>query len=179
MPSATYPHEKEYDPRKHEYVIGVSDELRVTVWKMAELSDDVVVRPDGTITLPLIGDIHAANRTPSRVQQEIRQKLGAFVKDEHMAISVEVQQVNSYRFVVSGNVANPGPKASKYYVTVSEALVLAGGPTRFATPERAVILRADGAGKIRRIPINAKAVAEGRHLEQDLAIVSGDTILVP
>jgi polysaccharide export outer membrane protein len=179
LPSIGYPHEKEYDPRKHEYVIGVADELRVEVWKMADLTDDVIVRPDGTITPPLIGEMKATGKTPSRLVQEIRQKLVAYVKDGSQPITVEIRNINSYRFVVAGQVARPGPLAAKYYVTVSEAIIMAGGPTRFAEPERTLILRADGSGKIRRIPVNAKALAEGKNLEQDLAIVSGDTIVVP
>lgn len=179
LPSASYPHEKEYDPRKHEYVVGVSDELRVAVWKMPDLSDDVTVRPDGTITLPLVGEVKAVGKTPTRLVSEIRDKLSAYVKADSAMITVEVRAINSYRFTVSGNVARPGPLTARYYVTVSEAIIMAGGSTRFGSPERTVILRADGSGKVRRIPINAKALSEGRELDQDLAIVSGDTIVVP
>ncbi|MBK8251890.1 MAG: polysaccharide biosynthesis/export family protein [Polyangiaceae bacterium] len=179
LPSDGYPHHKEYDPRKHEYVIGVSDELRVAVWKMADLTDDVSVRPDGTITLPLIGDLRASGKTPSRLEHEIRSKLIKYVKEEQAIVTVEVRVINSYRFTVSGNVVRPGPLTARYFVTVSEALIMAGGPTRFGTPERTVILRADGAGKVRRIPINGKALAEGKNLDQDIGIVSGDTIVVP
>lgn len=179
LPSTNYPHSKEYDPRKHEYVIGIADELRVEVWKMPDLTDDVVVRPDGTITLPLIGEMRATGKTPSRLRDEIREKLKAYVKDESQPITVEIRNINSYRFVVAGQVARPGPLAAKYFVTVSEAIIMAGGPTRFAEPERALILRADGSGKIRRIPVDAKALAEGKKLDQDLAVVPGDTILVP
>lgn len=179
LPSDGYPHDKEYDPRRHEYVIGVADELRVSVWKMADLTDDVTVRPDGTITLPLVGEIRAINKTPSRLVEEIRQKLLAYVKEEQAIVTVEVRQIQSYRFVVSGNVTRPGPLTSRYFVTVSEALIMAGGPTRFGSPERTIILRADGSGKIRRIPVDAKSLAEGKKLEQDLAVVAGDTIVVP
>lgn len=179
LPSATYPFEKEYDPRKHEYVIGVSDELRVTVWKMPDLSEDTTVRPDGTITLPLIGELKVMEKTPTQVVSEIKEKLSAYVKEEQAVVTVEVRQINSYRFVVSGNVVRPGPLTAKYYVTISEAIIMAGGPTRFGTPERTMVLRADGAGNIRRIPVNAKALGEGNKLEQDLAVVAGDTIVVP
>lgn len=179
LPSTNYPHEKEYDPRQHEYVVGVADELAVTVWKMPDLSENVVVRPDGTITLPLIGELRALRKTPTQLVKEIRGKLAAYVKDDQAVVTVEVKVINSYRFIVSGQVVRPGPLTAKYYVTVSEALIMAGGATRFGSPERTVILRADGSGKVRRIPIDAKALAEGRHLEQDLAIVTGDTIVVP
>lgn len=179
LPSANWPFEKEYDPRQHEFVIGVADELAVTVWKMPELSQNVVVRPDGTITLPLIGEIKAMGKTATRLVTEIRGRLAAYVKDDQAVVTVEVKVINSYRFIVSGQVVRPGPLAAKYYVTVSEALIMAGGPTRFASAERTMILRQDGSGKVRRIPVNAKALAEGKHLEQDLAIVTGDTIVVP
>lgn len=179
LPSDDYPHHKEYDPRKHEYVVGVADELRVSVWKMPDLTDDVTVRPDGTITLPLIGELRAANKTPTQLVHEIRSKLLAYVKEEQAVVTVEVKQINSYRFVVSGQVTRPGPLTSRYFVTISEALIMAGGPTRFGSPERTLILRADGSGKIRKIPVDAKALAEGRKLEQDLAVVAGDTIVVP
>lgn len=179
LPSDGYPHQKEYDPRTHEYVVGVSDDLRVAVWKMPDLTDDVSVRPDGTITLPLIGELRAAGKTPTRLVHEIRSKLLTYVKEEQAIVTVEVRAINSYRFTVSGNVVRPGPLTSRYFVTVSEALIMAGGPTRFGTPERTIILRADGAGKVRRIPINAKALAEGKNLDQDIGIVSGDTIVVP
>lgn len=179
LPSTNYPHEKEYDPRKHEFVIGVADELSVTVWKMPELSQNVVVRPDGTVTLPLIGEIKALGKTPTRLVKEIRGKLAAYVKDDQAVVTVEVKVINSYRFIVSGQVVRPGPLTAKYYVTVSEALIMAGGPTRFGSPERTVILRADGSGTVRRIPINAKALAEGKGLEQDLAVMTGDQIVVP
>ncbi|MFO0587756.1 MAG: polysaccharide biosynthesis/export family protein [Polyangiaceae bacterium] len=179
LPSDHYPFEKEYDPRTHEYVIGVSDELTVAVWKMPELSGAVVVRPDGTITLPLIGELHAAGKSPTRITKEIRGKLAAYVKDDQAVVTVEVRVINSYRFTVTGQVVRPGPLAAKYFVTVSEAFIMAGGATRFGSPERAMILRADGSGKVRRIPVNLKALSEGKHLEQDLAIVTGDTIVVP
>jgi polysaccharide export outer membrane protein len=179
LPSDEYPHGKEYDPRKHEYVIGVADELRVSVWKMPDLTDDVAVRPDGTITLPLVGELKASNRTPTQLVQEVRAKLLAYVKEDQAIVTVEVKQINSYRFVVSGNVTRPGPLTSRYFVTVSEALIMAGGPTRFGAPERTLVLRADGSGKIRRIPVDAKSLAEGKKLEQDLAVVAGDTIVVP
>ncbi len=179
LPSTNYPHEKEYDPRKHEFVIGVADELAVTVWKMPDLSENVIVRPDGSITLPLIGELRALGKQPTRLEAEIKEKLAAFVKTDQAVVTVEVKVINSYRFIVSGQVVRPGPLTAKYFVTVSEALIMAGGATRFGSPERTVILRADGSGKVRRIPVDAKSLAEGRHLEQDLGVVPGDTIVVP
>src|SRR5437588_3671673 len=83
-----YDYSKEPDPRKHEFVIGASDALKITVWKNPDLSGDARVRPDGTITMPLIGDIQASGRTPSQLRDEIRHKLSAYVKDDTAAVSV-------------------------------------------------------------------------------------------
>src|SRR5205085_2843775 len=79
---------KEPDPRKSEFVIGVSDALHITVWKNAELSTEAKVRPDGTITMPLLGDLRAAGRTPSQLRDDIRALMATFVKDEGAAVSV-------------------------------------------------------------------------------------------
>src|SRR4249919_1632752 len=98
-----YDYASEPDPRKSEYVLGSSDVLRVTVWRNAELTTDAVVRPDGTIALPLVGDLRAGGRTPGQLRAEIVQRLGAYLKDEAAIVTVAVTAINSYRFVVSGN----------------------------------------------------------------------------
>src|SRR5579863_2343214 len=90
------------DPRAHPYVIGPSDVVRVTVWKDPNLSTDAAVRPDGTITLPLVGEVVAAGRTAAELQASIGVRLSAFAKDA--VVTVAVIDVNSYRFTVAGNV---------------------------------------------------------------------------
>jgi polysaccharide export outer membrane protein len=111
--AATYDYSKEPDPRKHEFVIGASDGVRVTVWKNPELSTDATVRPDGTITMPLIGDIHAAGRTPSELKEDIAHKLSAYIKDENATVTIALTGVNSYRYTVSGNFEHTGIFNSK------------------------------------------------------------------
>jgi polysaccharide export outer membrane protein len=173
-----YDYTKEPDPRKKEFVIGASDGLKITVWKNPELSTDAKVRPDGTITMPLIGDIQAAGHTPGELKAEITRRLAAYVKDESQAVSIAVTEVNSYRFTVSGNVEHGGIFTSKYYVTVAEAVALAGGLNKFAAPAKLVIVRQDKAG-VRRIPINYDRIASGEHPEENLVLVSGDTLFAP
>ncbi len=173
-----YDYSKEPDPRKGEYVIGIGDGLRITVWKNPELGADGHVRPDGTITMPLIGDLQAVSRTPSQLKADITRRLAAYVRDEGATVTVAVVEVISYRFTVSGNVAHPGMFTSKFYVTVADAVALAGGPTRFASPEKTVIIRTDKAGT-RRIPVNLTEIDSGEHPQQNLVIISGDTVLVP
>lgn len=174
-----YDYASEPDPRKQEFTLGAADALRINVWKNPELSAETIVRPDGTISLPLIGEIAAGGRTPRELQVAIAQKLTAFVKDESASVTVAVVGVNSYRFVVVGNVEHGGTFTSNHYVTVSEAMALAGGPTRFGEPEHIVIIRPDPTGGTRRIPIDYPAILNGTRPQENLALIAGDTIYVP
>jgi polysaccharide export outer membrane protein len=155
-------------------VIGVSDVVRVTVWKDPNLSADAAVRPDGTITLPLVGEVLAIGRTASALQREVAQRLSGFVKDA--VVTVAVAEVNSYRFTVAGNVEHPGMFTSRYYVSLSEAVALAGGPNRYASTGHMVIVRSAGGA---RIPIDYDAILSGERPEQDIVILAGDAVRVP
>jgi len=174
-----YDYKTEPDPRTKEYVIGPSDALHVTVWHNPDLSGQPIVRPDGTVSLPLIGDLRAAGRTPGQIRNEVTQRLGAFLKDESAIVTVAVTAIHSYRFVVSGNVEKQGAISADHYVTVAEAIALAGGPNKFATAEETVIMRPDPTKGPRRIPIDYPAILSGAHPEQDLPIMAGDMIYVP
>ena len=172
----TYAYGNEYDPRKHEWVIGVSDVVQVQVYHNIDLSGTGTVRPDGVITLPLIGDLLVAGKTSARVREEVKRKLAKFIKDEP-DVEVLVSGFNSYRFAVAGNVTRSGAFSEHHFVTVSEALAMAGGPSKFAT-DRIVILRVDATGKMREIPVSYKAILTGRRPDMNLAIVAGDTLVV-
>jgi polysaccharide export outer membrane protein len=174
-----YDYSKEPDPRKNEYVIGVSDRLSITVWKSADLSREAVVRPDGTITMPLIGDLIADGRTPSELRAEIAKQLARYVRDEGAVVTVAVTGVNSYSFTVGGNVEHPGVFTSQRYVTVLEAMQMAGGPNRFASPAETKLYRRDRAGHLRVIPIDYPRVLAGTQPEANLALLAGDQLLVP
>ena len=170
-----YDYSKEPDPRKAEFVLGVNDAVRISVWKNPELSVDARIRPDGTITMPLIGDIRAAARPPSALKTEITHRLQSFIRDESAIVSVAVTEVNSYRFTVSGQVEHAGLMTAKYYVTASEAVAMAGGLNRYANPHRLTLVRSDARGP-RRIPIDYERIASGEHPEEDLVLLSGDTL---
>lgn len=172
---AYYDYSKEPDPRKSEFVLGVNDLLHVSVWKNPELSVDARIRPDGTITMPLIGDLHAAGRPPSAVKAEITRRLQSFIRDESAIVSVAVVEVNSYRFTVSGQVERAGVLTAKYFVTASEAVAMAGGLNRYANPHRLTLIRNDGRG-LRRIPLDYTRISSGEHPEEDVVIVAGDTL---
>jgi polysaccharide export outer membrane protein len=172
----TYEYTKEWDPRKHEYIIGVADGVRITVYHTPELSGEGTVRPDGVITMPLIGDLPVAGKTPTQIREEMKKRLSAYVKSDAV-ITITVTGFNSYRFIVSGQVAHPGALSQKFYVTVSEALAMAGGPSKFAGDE-VVVIRLDPNGKARKIPVSYKALLSGKHPEQDICVVAGDTIVM-
>lgn len=175
----TYDYASEPDPRKQEFTLGAADALKINVWKNPELSAEAIVRPDGTISLPLVGEIPAGGRTPRELQMAIAQRLATYVKDESAAVTVAVVGVNSYRFVVVGNVEHGGTFTSTHYLTVTEAMAMAGGPTRFAEPEQIVIIRPDPTRGVRRIPINYPAILNGTRPQENLPLISGDTVYVP
>ena len=174
-----YDYLKEPDPRRSEYVIGAADRLSIVVWKNTDLSKDVTVRPDGTITLPLVGDLAADGLTPSQLKEQIAKRLGKFVRDESAVVTIAVVEVNSYVFAVGGNVEKPGVFTSKRYVTVLEAVQMAGGLNRFAAPGEMKLLRRGPEGRLRTIPIDYPAVLDGSRPEANLALMAGDQIYVP
>jgi polysaccharide export outer membrane protein len=173
-----YDYAKEFDPRAHEYVIGAADQLKINVWQNADLTCDALVRPDGTITMPLVGDLQVAGRTPSAVKSEISEKLAKYIKDSD-TVTVAVTHVESYRFTVAGQVGTPGTFQSNYYVTVAEAIARAGGPTRFASTSHMELIRVASDGKTRRIPIDYDEIQDRKHPEENLTLVAGDTVFVP
>ena len=177
--SIQYDYAKEYDPRKNEYVIGAADGLNINVWQNPDLSTTAVVRPDGTITLPLVGDIQVAGKTPTEVRDEIKVQISQFVKAEAAIVTVAVSAIESYRFTVTGAVANPGSFSASYYVSIAEAIAMAGGPTRFADTSQIEIIRTSQNGKQRRIPIDSDDISTRRRPEANLILVAGDTVFIP
>lgn len=174
--AALYADARAHDPRGKPYVIGVADVVHVGVWKDESLSADAIVRPDGTITIPYVGELRAAGRTAAQLQQDASQRLAALVKDA--TVTVSVTEINSYRFTVAGNVEHPGLFTARYYLTVSEALALAGGPNRYADTDEVVVVRPSGTGLV-RIPINYDDILSGKSPEQDIVVLAGDSLRVP
>jgi polysaccharide export outer membrane protein len=173
-----HPYEKEPDPRKTEYIIGVADTLRISVWKNAELNTEISVRPDGTITIPLIGDIRAEGLTPSQLRDQLKKRLRTYIREEEAVVTVAVTAINSYSVTVAGNVTAPGRYSSSSYLTVADAIALAGGPNRFASADEAIVLRPGPSG-VRRIPVNYEQIREGKFLQQNLVLMRGDQVFVP
>jgi polysaccharide biosynthesis/export protein len=159
------------------YRIGPGDQLKVVVWKHEELSTQVSVRPDGAISLPLVGDVPATGRSASEIAADVQLRLHRFYQDDP-PVTVQVQDVKSYKIYVVGEVNKPGEYAPSQEVTVLMSLSLAGGFTRFADPDRIVIVRRDARGE-RRIPFDYSAVVGHGNLDENIALELGDTVIVP
>ncbi|APR76385.1 Capsule polysaccharide export protein [Minicystis rosea] len=159
------------------YLIGAGDVLQVRAWKNEALSQRVIVRPDGFVTLPLIGDVRAGGRPVEAIAADIAGRAAKFYT-ETPVIAVEVAELHGYRVYVLGEVSRPGELAPRGPITVLQAIALAGGFTRFASPNAIVIVRHDARGE-RRIPISYAEVVEKGDLKQDLPLLTNDTIVVP
>lgn len=172
-----YDYKREPDPTKMEFVLGVGDVVGINVWENAGLSTSATIRPDGTITMPLIGDLQALGKTPTALKNEIKKRIADFVKTAE--ITVAVTEWHSYRFTVSGEVASPGLFSQEQYVTVSEAIALAGGFSRFAKRNEMKLMRRGADGKIRNIPLVYDLLATGERPDMNIYMVSGDSLYVP
>lgn len=158
------------------YRIGTDDVLFISVWREEGLSRVVRVRPDGRISFPLVGDVRAAGLTAPELERELARRLQAYITAP--AVSVIVEEVNSYKVYVLGEVMRPGQLAVKSPVTVLQALALAGGLKPFAAGNRIVLIRARG-GRTERIRLDYNDLVRGRNGAIDLTLESGDTLVVP
>jgi len=171
---------KEPDPRSRELVLGVGDIVGINVWEQKELNTDATIRPDGTITMPLVGDLHAAGETPTTLNQQIKARLKDFVKLQGTEITISVKAWKSYKFTVQGEVVRQGVFSSDGYVTVADALAMAGGLSRWARRSGIRVFRADNKTKqVRQIPIDYDDLTSGKRLDMNIWILPGDIISVP
>jgi len=157
------------------YVIGPSDEIIVNVWKEPTLSGSLLVRPDGMISLPLLGDVQASGLTPLQLADRIATMLKKFVQDPN--VSVVVSQVHSKVVYLLGEVGKKGPIEMTPGMTLLEAIGSAGGLTDYANAKKIYILR-DEAGKHEKIPVHFKEALKGDST-LNLVLKPGDTIVVP
>jgi polysaccharide biosynthesis/export protein len=176
-----YDYTKEPDPRSREVVLGVGDSISVNVWENKDFNTDATIRPDGTITMPLIGDIKAVGETPSSLKVKIKSRLGEFIRLGTSAeITVAVKAYRSYRFTIQGEVTHAGIFTAEQYVTVADAMALAGGPSKFAKRNEITLLRRDPkTGDVRRIPLDYDLIASGKRQDMNIYVMTGDTIWVP
>jgi polysaccharide biosynthesis/export protein len=159
-----------------DYIIGPEDVLNVNVWKEAEMSGPVPVRPDGKISLPLLNDVQAAGLTPTQLAAAITEKAKKYL--EQPRVTVTVAQVNSRRYFVLGEVIRAGAFPLLPHMTVLQGLSSAGGFSQFANTKNIYILRVEN-GKQNKVPFNYRDVVKGRNSEQNIFLKPGDTIVVP
>jgi polysaccharide export outer membrane protein len=157
------------------YVIGASDVLTITVWKEPTLSGSLLVRPDGMVSVPLLGDVQASGLTPLQLADQIAVKFKKFIQDPN--VSVVLTQINSKKIYLLGEVGKKGPVEMTPGMTLLEAIASAGGLTDYANTKKIYILR-DDAGKHEKIPVHYKEALKGDS-ELNLVLKSGDTIVVP
>jgi len=159
-----------------EYSVGESDVLRVNVWKETEVSQTVVVRTDGSISMPLINDVKVAGLTPLAIQQVIAEKLKAFLTNPQ--VTVTVMEIHSKHAFITGEVARPGGYPLNTETTVLQLIAQAGGFTPFAKKGEIVVLRSEN-GKQERLKFKYKEVISGKKTDQNISLRPGDTVVVP
>jgi polysaccharide export outer membrane protein len=159
------------------YIIGAEDVLSITVWKEPEMSHQVPVRPDGMISLPLLGDIKAAGLTPLQLQDQLTNDMKKYISDPQ--VTVIVNQVNSLNFNVVGEVLKPGYYPLTRRMTILDAIAISGGFRDFAKIKKIYVLRTQADGKQVRIPFNYKNVIKGKDPQQNIELQPHDTLVVP
>lgn len=158
------------DPKT--YLIGAEDILQIRVWREADLSGPVGVRPDGKISLPLIGDLQASGLTPEKLAAVITEGLSKFVTNPE--VMVQVASVNSKKYFISGEVQRPGSYPLVVPTTVLEAIAIAGSLRDYANSKNVLIMRGP-----KRYKFNYREVIRGKNLGQNIFLESGDHIVVP
>ncbi len=158
-----------------DYVIGPDDVLHVAVWKEADLTATLPVRPDGKISLPLLDDVQAAGLTPKQLSDAITEKLKKYIADPR--VTVVVNQINSKRVYLVGEVAHTGPMPMLANMTVLQAISSAG-LTQFANTKGIYVLRTEN-GKQQKMPVNYKKLVRGEQMSENYVLKPGDTIVVP
>jgi polysaccharide export outer membrane protein len=158
-----------------DYIIGADDVLLITVWNEGQLSGSMPVRPDGMITLPLLGDVLAAGSTPMQLKTDLTTRLKKFVTDP--VVDVSVTAVNSKRVFFVGEVGHVGPLQLTPGMTILQAIATAGGLSPYANKKKIYILRGEQ-GKQQRIPFNYDKALKKDDM-QGVSLLPGDTIVVP
>jgi polysaccharide export outer membrane protein len=164
------------------FLLGPEDELEITVWGNKDLTRATVIRPDGLISMPIIGDVQAAGLTADALAQRIAERLRQYLAT-NPSVSVSVKDIKSYSVFVLGEVSKPGKYQLKSYVTVLQAISMAGGFTDYASKNKLQVLRVIENGSHKRqevhIPIRYDDLVSGRGEPGNIVLHSGDTVVVP
>jgi len=163
--------------RPESYVIGAEDVINVFVWKEPDMSKTVPVRPDGMISLPLVGEVKAAGYTPVQLQGVLADSMKKYVSEPQ--VTVVVEKVASLNFNIVGEVNKPGYFPLTRRMTVLDAIALAGGFKDFAKTTKIYVLRTAANGSQERLPFNYKQVIKGQNPQQNIELQPRDTVVVP
>jgi polysaccharide export outer membrane protein len=160
------------------YAIGIGDVIEVSVWKNPELSVTVPVRPDGLISVPLLGDVQAAGMTPQALTEDLTKRFKEFVTSPN--VSVVIKEIHSRKVFVTGEVATPGAYDLQPRTKLMQVLAMAGGLTPYAK-RKVVVLRGaeDGEGPDKRIECDLGAIISGKRPELNILLQPGDTLIFP
>ena len=159
------------------YVIGNDDHLAISVWKEPDLTKSIPVRSDGKISLPLVGELQAAGRTPLQLESDISNRLRSYITVPEVTVIVE--QINSKKYNILGQVGRPGEFPLTLSTTIVDALAAAGGFRDFAKTKGVYILRQNADGTQSKLPFNYKDFLKGKNLDKNIKIQPNDTIIVP
>ena len=159
------------------FLIGPDDILTVVYWRDKEMTTDVVVRPDGKISLPLLNEIQAAGLTPSELRERLTDESKRYIEDPN--VTVVVKQINSRKVFITGEVAKPGPYPLTAPTTVLQLIAMVGGLKEYADSKKIAVVRTDKNGRQTMFRFNLKDVMAGKNLRQNIELMPGDTIIVP
>ena len=158
------------------YRLGAEDVIMISVWKDEQLTREVVVRPDGVFSFPLVGDVQAEDRTVEEIRADLVKRLTKYIPNPN--VSVAVTKVLSYKVSVVGRVSKPGEYLIGHYTDVLQALSLAGGLTPFAAENDIKVIRRTK-GQQQVFPFRYGDVRKGNDLEQNILLQRGDVVMVP
>ncbi|MDY6831027.1 MAG: polysaccharide biosynthesis/export family protein [Thermodesulfobacteriota bacterium] len=160
----------------NDYRLGPDDVLTISVWKNPELTGEVIVRPDGKISFPLVGEVMAGGRTVRDIEIELTEKVSEYIPGVNL--TVMLNQANNYKIYIIGQVPRPGEYRMGKTINVIQALSLAGGLATFARSDEILILRTKGNHQ-EKIPFSYDEVKRGKKLEQNIHLQPGDVVVVP
>lgn len=172
----------EQPPRDNgDYIIGVDDSVQVNVWRNPDLSITVPVRPDGKISTPLVGDVMAAGKTPMVLAEDIRKRLGTYIRDPQ--VTVVLTGLSSHEFIsrvrVTGAVGAPTTIPHRKGMTVLDLILVAGGPSVFASANKTKLYRQEKDGSTKTLKVKLDDILKKGKLGTNYAIRPGDILTVP
>lgn len=161
-----------------DYIIGNEDILDISVWKSPELSLSIIVRPDGMISLPLIGEVRADGRTPKELKEEIQERLKEYKQEP--IVSIIVKESNSKAIYITGEITRPGKYPLRSETTITQAIALAGGFTQWANKDKIIIIRKSPMNpEGNRVMIKYSDIVSGTNMKANILLRAGDTVIVP